>query len=391
MIKKQLLIVTLLVLSLSVMAKRYVVMVSLDGFRWDYCQWYDTPFLDRMAAEGVESGLIPSFPSKTFPNHYTIATGLTPDHHGIIGNSFLERSTGVAFKQSSTDPHFWGGEPLWVTAKKQGIKNAIFYWPGSEMKIQGMYPDLYHIYNDPARLSLEQRVHGMLDQLRKPESERPQLIMSYMNEPDKSGHDYGPQSKHTRAAVEKVDSLLNVLYDGIQALPYASEVDFIVLSDHGMALVTPEQQIRVSDYLKSEWIRAIKGDMPANIYANEQYPGAIDSIYNAIKDVPHLRVWKKTETNELGYGSNINCGDVIASPDMGWIFCDDSVYVGGMHGYDPAFLDMQAVFRAVGPDFKHVKRPHFRNVNVYPLVCRLLGMKPAENDGNIDEIMDILK
>lgn len=397
---KRLFLQLLLLLPLVASAKnndRYVVMISLDGFRWDYNQWYDTPLLDRMAAEGVEAGLVPSYPSKTFPNHYSIATGLVPDHHGIIHNTFLDPSNGKVFTLSTPetkmDPRYWGGEPLWLTAKRQGVRTAVFYWPGSDVAIQGEYPHVYHVYDQKPRLTPRERIDGMLEQLRKPEKERPHLIMGYMEEPDHTSHQYGPQHKNTRHVVEALDSLLADLYAGIKALPYADKVDFIVVADHGMAIITPEQTIPVSKYLKPEWYERIEGNMPALIYSRkEEGKNYTDSIYNALKDVLHLSVWKHGEMPaELSYGTNPRCGDVIASPDLGWIFWDGKTTVGGMHGFDPGFNEMHAVFRAVGPDFKNVSRPHFHNVNVYPLVCHLLGITPAPCDGSLEDIKDILK
>lgn len=372
---------------------RYVVIISLDGFRWDYNQWYNTPLLDLMARKGVESGLIPCFPSKTFPNHYSIATGLVPDHHGIIHNTFYERETGGKFslsnKETKMNPKYWHGEPVWLTAKRQGIKTAVFYWPGSDIAIQGEYPDIYHVYDKKPRLTMEERLEGIMCELKKPEKERPHLIMAYSEEPDHNGHVYGPQHKETRKAVEHVDSLLYGLYNDMMKLAFADKIDFLVVSDHGMAIITPEQKIPVSKYLRKEWYTAIEGNMPALIYANE---GCVDSIYNALKDVRHLSVWKKKDVPaELSYGTDKNCGDIIASPDLGWIFYDDVVTVGGMHGFDPGFNEMHAIFRAVGPDFKNMSIPHFRNVNIYPLLCELLGLKPANNDGSLEEIKHILK
>lgn len=371
---------------------RYVVMISLDGYRADYTQWYDTPLMDRMAEEGVEAGLIPCFPSKTFPNHYSIATGLTPDHHGIIANSFLERSTGTLFSlgnpATKSLPRFWGGEPLWLTAKHQGVRTSVFYWPGSDVCINGEYPDSYLVYDQMPRLSMEQRVDAIIRELQKPEDLRPHLIMGYMEEPDHSGHTFGPQDKRTRKAVQYVDSLLMKIYNSIHELSYGSQIDFLVVADHGMTLVTPEQTISVNQYLKSEWYEAVEGNMPANIYVRE---GCLDLVYDALKDVPHLTVWKKgTDAYGLRYGSNPNCGDIIASPDLGWIFWDGKTILGGMHGFDPAFNDMHALFRAIGPDFRNVSVPHFSNVNVYPLVCHILGITPSPNDGSLDNVRDIL-
>lgn len=382
----------MLILTFNALAKsdRCVVMISLDGCRWDYPQWYDTPFFDYLAEQGVEAGLIPSFPSKTFPNHYTIATGLYPNNHGIIGNSFLNRETGETFsisnKKTKNDGRYWGGEPIWLTAKHQGVKSAVFYWPGSDIEINGEYPDSYLVYDDPDHWSYDRRVDGILAVMQQ--KDHPQLIMGYMEEPDHNGHAYGPQAKETRQAVELMDSLLHRLYDGLMSLPYAENIDFLVVSDHGMTLVTPERQITIKNKLKPEWIKAVEGSSPANVYANE---GCTDSIYNALKNVDHLRVWKKGQVPEIfHYGTNLNCGDVIVSPDLGFVFDDAEVKASGQHGFDPYFNDMHAIFRAVGPDFKHIKTDHFPNIDVYPLICHLLGITPAPCDGKLEEVNHLL-
>lgn len=381
------------VMTVGAVSNRTVVMISLDGFRWDYPLWYDTPFFDKMAKHGVESGLVPSFPSKTFPNHYTLATGLYPDHHGIIANSFFDIERDVVFAisdpKTKSQERYWGGEPIWLTAKHQGVKTAVFYWPGSDVAIKGEYPDMYHVYDSANRLSMEERVDSMLAVMRQPKGKRPQLLMGYMEEPDHSGHVYSPHSKQARQAVEEQDALMERLYEGLMALPYSESIDFIVVSDHGMAVVTPDRKISVMDKIKPEWVNRIEGNIPAHIYAKE---GCRDSIYEALKNVDHLRVWKKGEVPEIfHYGKNKLCGDVIASPELGHIFTDGKVVESGQHGFDPYYSDMHALFRAVGPDFKNVKREHFKNVNVYPIVCHLLGIEPAKNDGNLEEMRDILK
>ena len=156
-------LILLFVMFLSLTAKAgddvYNVVISMDGFRWDYPLWYDTPFLDEVAQKGVSSSLIPSFPTKTFPNHYTLATGLYPDHHGIVANSFMDPETGKVFSlsnpETSGDPRYYGGEPIWLTAQKNGLHTAVFYWPGSDVPVQGKYPEIYHNYNDKPQLTFE--------------------------------------------------------------------------------------------------------------------------------------------------------------------------------------------------------------------------------------------
>lgn len=380
---------------LSACAKndQVTVIISLDGFRWDYTQWYDTPFLDRMAEEGVEAALIPSYPSKTFPNHYTLATGLYPDHHGIIGNKFINRATGKKFSLSNRevkhDARYYGGEPIWLTAQRQGLRTAVFYWPGSDVAVQGKYPDKYFNYDQEPRLTFGQRIDGILKQLRRPEAKRPQLIMAYFEQPDHNGHVYGPQAKQTRIAVMEIDKLISNLYERIQKLPISDNVNFIVVSDHGMTLTMPEKHIDARQYLKKEWYYDIEGDAPANVYARE---GCADSICQALQGVDHIRVWHRTEVPYyLHYGTNENVGDVVIDTELGWLFSDKKAEYGGTHGYDPSYNDMHALFRAVGPAFKHISLPHFPNVDVYPLLCHLLGIEPAPNDGSLNIVKRMLR
>ena len=380
---------------LSACAKndQVTVIISLDGFRWDYTQWYDTPFLDRMAEEGVEAALIPSYPSKTFPNNYTLATGLYPDHHGIIGNKFINRATGKKFSLSNRefkhDARYYGGEPIWLTAQRQGLRTAVFYWPGSDVAVQGKYPDKYFNYDQEPRLTFGQRIDGILKQLRRPEAKRPQLIMAYFEQPDHNGHVYGPQAKQTRIAVMEIDKLISNLYERIQKLPISDNVNFIVVSDHGMTLTMPEKHIDARQYLKKEWYYDIEGDAPANIYVRE---GCADSICQALQGVDHIRVWHRTEVPYyLHYGTNENVGDVVIDTELGWLFSDKKAEYGGTHGYDPSYNDMHALFRAVGPAFKHISLPHFPNVDVYPLLCHLLGIEPAPNDGSLNIVKRMLR
>lgn len=367
------------------------VIVSLDGFRWDYTQWYDTPFFDFMADNGVESALIPSFPSKTFPNHYTIATGLYPDHHGLIANNFYDDVNKEHFslgnKATKLNPDYYGGEPIWITAKKNGLKTSVIYWPGSDVKICGMFPDMYYEYDKEPRLTFDGRVNKAIEILKN--NERPDLLMLYFDQPDTFGHNFAPYGKRTRKVVGEMDALIKRLYDGIVEAGLKEEINLIVTSDHGMTPVLPSNLVDASKYLKVEWIDIIEGNLPANIYVKEGYA---DSVYNALKDVPNIRTYKKQDVpSYLHYGTHHRCGDIIVIPDLGWIFSDRPSKSLGAHGYDPSYFDMHAMFRAIGPSFKHIKFPHFSNVNVYPLLCKLLNIKPAKNDGNIDNVKAIIK
>lgn len=387
MTRKVLFLVVLLMSGMvSVLAKKTTIVISCDGFRWDYSEMYDTPFLDLMARQGVKGELVPSFPSKTFPNHYTLATGLRPEHHGIIANSFLNRATGARFSLSNPktkyDARFYHGEPLWLTAQRQGLHTAVFYWPGSDVAVGGHYPDLWHSYDEKPHLTFTQRVDGIMQQLTAKKS--PDLIMAYFEEPDASGHSYGPQAKQTRAAVENIDSLLGSLWTRIGKAGLQDQVNLVVVSDHGMTWFTPSRQITVGRYLHKDWYQSIEGNLPANIYAAQRWQQ--DSIVAALSHVAHLHVWRKADIPQwLHYQSDPNIGDVLVLPDEGFLFTDETCHDEGVHGFDPAYSDMHALFRAVGPDVRVGENiGAFSNTAVYALVCRLLGISPAPNDGMED-------
>ena len=374
----------------------YTVIISLDGLRWDYLDTYDVPFMQQLAREGVKAVMQPSFPSKTFPNHYTLATGLTPDHHGIITNTFWDRERGVEFSLGNKDTrskgYYYGGDPVWLTAKHQGVKTATVFWVGSDVAIQGEHPTYWLDYQTQ-QIGFEERVDEILRLLRLPEKDRPHLVMAYFEEPDRSGHNYGPMHRLTRRALEDMDLLLSKMWARIQLLPIASQVNLIITGDHGMTSVDPKRFVDIDDVLPKHWYERFCNDYPTLIYASA--PQYVDSICDALQHVDHIRAWKKADIPAyLGYGTNKNMGDVVVLPDVGWLFADKpSKKQRGSHGFDHTAADMQVGFRAVGPDFKvgYEKPDRFRNVCIYPLLCYLLGVTPSPNDGNLDEVIDMLR
>ena len=374
----------------------YTVIISLDGLRWDYLDTYDVPFLNQLAREGVKAVMQPSFPSKTFPNHYTLATGLTPDHHGVIANTFWDRERGVEFslgnKETRADGRYYGGDPVWLTAKHQGVKTAAVFWVGSDVAVNGEHPTYWRDYQTQ-QLDFPDRVAEIIRLLKLPEQDRPHLVMAYFEEPDRSGHNYGPMNRMTRRALEELDLLLSNLWARIQLLPIADKVNFIVTGDHGMTSVDPKRFVDIDDVLPKHWYERFCNDYPTLIYASA--PQYVDSIYDALQGVDHIRAWKKADIPAyLGYGTNKNMGDVVVLPDVGWLFADKpSKKQRGSHGFDHTAADMQVGFRAIGPDFKvgYEKPDRFRNVCVYPLLCYLLGVTPSPNDGTLDEVRDMLR
>lgn len=372
----------------------YTVIVSLDGFRWDYPLMYRAPFLEFMAKNGVSASMLPSFPSKTFPNHYTMATGLVPDHHGIVANSFYDPDRKVTYSmnipETRNDASYYGGEPIWITAQKQGVKTGNLYWVGSDIAVKGQHPTYYRVYAQQPRLTYAERIAETLALLRKPEEERPRLVMVYMEEPDHTGHHHGPASPQACDCVQSMDALMEELWKGLQTLPIAGRVNLIVTSDHGMTSTDPERIVRPSDYLRPEWYEKIDGNLPALIYTKK---GKREQVYRALKDVPHIRVWKREEIPAyLQYGTNPRVGDIVVLPDLGWLFQETNKTLPGSHGYDPTYSDMHVMFRAMGPDFKQgFVSPRFHNVDLYPLLARLLKITPEQTDGKIERISQILR
>ena len=372
----------------------YTVVVSCDGFRWDFSIMYDTPTLDMLAKKGIQSDMQPTYPASTFPNHYAIATGLYPDHHGLVNNTFwdpdLQLTYAVGNPVTGQDPRFFGGEPIWLTAERQGVKSATIYWVGSDLKDDSRHASYWYDYAKKPLLTPDERVQKALEYLQLPEPERPHFIMVYFEEPDNTQHTYGPNCEQTRQAVKETDEAVGKLYAGLMQLPIASKINFIVLSDHGMALEDPSRVINPHDYLQPEWYDKMVISIPTYIFTKPQYR---ETVYNALKDLPHLTVWKKEEIPAyLHYGTNRRIGDILVAPDMGWEFRDTPRNGLGAHGYDPTDVDMHSLFRAVGPAFKqgYIAR-QFENVDIYPLLCHIMGIQPAPNDGDFNRIKHILK
>lgn len=374
--------------------KHYTVIVSLDAFRWDYPHIHHTPHLDEMAKAGVSATMLPSYPASTFPNHYTLATGLVPDHNGIVNNSFWDmakqREYSMGDPITRNDPGYYLGEPIWITAQKQGVKTGNVYWVGSDIAIKGTLPTYHKVWAQTPRLTFEERVDEVIRLLSLPETERPRLVMAYFEEPDHTGHSFGPRGKETGAVVARLDSLMGNLWKRIRELPIGNEVNLIVTSDHGMTEISDERFVNINDYVKPEWCEKITASSPTSIFTKKGYR---DSVLFALKGVNHLHVWKKEEVPaELMYGSSDRLGDVIVAPELGWQFGTEPRHLDGAHGYFPQSPDMQVIFRACGPDFKvNYTAESFVNVDIYTLLSHLLGITPEQTDGQWKRVKSVLR
>lgn len=371
----------------------YVVLVSLDGFRWDYVKHFKTPNLNAIANEGVHArSMKPSYPTKTFPNHYSIVTGLYPDHHGIINNSFYDPLLQKSFSLSGTaktDAQFYGGDPIWNVAEKQGLKTASFFWPGSDTGEKS--PSIYRKYD--GRVSYSNRIDTVIDWLNLPEKDRPHLITLYFDEPDHTGHTFGPLSIENEKMVMKMDSVVGVLVHKLDALPIGNKINLIVVSDHGMAAISDSKKVAILDYLKPNWLGYHQVINPImSIQAKE---GCKDSIAQALKKVPHIKFWATKDLPiRFHYGSNPRVLDFVieAKRNYSLVKNKNQKIGGGTHGYDNNNKDMQAIFYAKGPAFmKGKKIVSFQNVSVYPLIAAILGLQIEKVDGSLQEVKPLLR
>jgi predicted AlkP superfamily pyrophosphatase or phosphodiesterase len=377
--------------------KHYVVLVSLDGFRYDYAKKYGATHLLAIAAKGasVPEGMIPAYPSLTFPNHYTLVTGLYPEHHGIVGNSFYDPARKEKYSytdpKASQDGSWYGGTPLWSLAEKQGMRSACFFWPGSEAEIAGERPTYYLHYDD--HYPDEARIDQVIAWLKLPPEQRPHFITLYYPEVDHAGHEFGPDAPQTAAAVKKLDALMGTLEKDLTALHLP--VDLIIVSDHGMAKI------------QGGWIDLDKFAPMDNLvtvgqslYAPDEAAAQAAYVKLRAADGSFLVYRRANVPAELHFNSNPREGDpvIVAQgpyairaqappPDR-----EDRAPTAGNHGFDPFTMpEMKAVFYAEGPDIRrNVKLKSFENVNVYPLIVKILGLDSQPVDGSLNVLGGIL-
>lgn len=384
--------------SIEKQQKPYVILISLDGFRWDLADKYDAKHLKQLRAAGVQADYLkPSFPSLTFPNHYTIVTGLYPSHHGIVDNIFYDKARSVLYRKSdkkmAVDSSWYGGKPLWVLAEQQKMLSAVFYWPGSEISMDGFRPTYYYNYNEI--MPIDQRVGIVGDWLRLPAEKRPHFIALYFPQVDKAAHNYKPESDETKAAVQMVDEAIGRLVKEAKAtnLP----INFIVVSDHGMTTVDRENTIPLPKAIASEKFIVPPGNSMLHVYAREK--AAVKPTFKALKaeakdyDVYRLKDIPKSWHYNKREDWYKRVGDLILIPHLPKVFNINNVKPDiGQHGFDPAIKDMHATFYAWGPQFKEgLKIAAFENVAIYPLITKILGLTYHQKiDGKLKVLAPIL-
>ncbi len=384
----------------------YVIMVSFDGFRYDYVDKFNATNFKRLRKNGTQAeGLIPVFPSKTFPNHYSIVTGLYAGHHGLVDNNFFDPNRNEFYEMRNnarkTDPYYYGGNPLWKLAREQGIKSASFFWVGSELPQPGLHPDYYYPYDETVADTV--RIRQVINWLKLPENERPHLITLYFSSPDHQGHTYGPSSNETRLAVIRADQMIGILMEALKNM--SLPVNIIVVSDHGMEELkeTVETYIFLDEILnrRDTAIKVSNGGTQAHIYISDKTK--VDSLYHQLKTgSKKYSIYKRDEFPKHWHYNSPRAGDILITANPGYYIIDQerksflpSIQGGkffGTHGYDASVVkNMRGIFYAAGPNIKSGKRiPAFENIHIYPLIAYVLGLTTPAVDGELRVLKDII-
>jgi predicted AlkP superfamily pyrophosphatase or phosphodiesterase len=374
-----------------------VVLVSLDGFRWDYLDRVVAPNLQRLAARGARAQwMTASFPTKTFPNHYTMVTGLHPGTHGIVANNMRDSLLG-SFRLSDTiaqrDARWWGGEPIWRTVQRQGKRAAAYYWPGSEAAIGGAHPWRWMPFDDDAPNA--PRVDSVLAWLSLPKGQAPSVVTLYYSDVDHAGHTYGPDAPQTDSAIARVDSMIGRLMDGLATRGLSRSVNVIVVSDHGMIETPASRLIVLDDYINLADVEVVDWTPVGAVVPK---PGKEAAVYAALaKAHPQLKVYRKGEVPaHFHFNSHARITPLVLVAEPGWSITSRSRVAtwrgGASHGWDPAARGMGALFVAAGPAFREgVTVAPFSNIHLYELMSHILGVTPAPNDGALDSVRHVLR
>jgi len=363
------------------------ILVSIDGFRADYLRRGLTPNLTALAAQGISGSMRPSFPTKTFPNHYALVTGLRPDRNGIVGNKMEDpRRPGETFTMKNDQDSFWWdeSEPLWAAAEKAGIRTATLFWPGSVVAYDDFRPEDWFPFDE--NVTMTQRVDTALDWVRRPASIRPRFIALYFDTVDTAGHRHGPDSPELDQALKDVDAQIGRLRGGLAEL--RQPANLVIVADHGMAATSAGRVVMIRDIAD-----------PADYHVVDEGPVALidpvpghDAALAAklLKPIPHVHCLRKADLpDRLHYGHNPRVAAFVCEADMGWLLLEkisDKWGVDkGSHGYDNQAPEMQALFIASGPDIAPKGRiPAFDNVDVYALLRDLLGLPPRTDVDGTD-------
>ena len=378
-------------------ADEYVLLISMDGFRYDYLDKANTPNFDKLVNTGASAkALIPVFTSKTFPNHYSIATGMYAENHGLIANTFfandLNKQYSIRDRNAVENGAFYGGEPIWVTAESQNVISASYFWVGSEAVIKGLQPTYWKKYNQ--KVSFESRIDSVISWYSKPVQSRPRLILLYFHEPDWTGHEYGPNSNETISQIENMDNVFGNLISKISKLSIYNNLNIIIVSDHGMTDVKPDRTIDLSLVTDLSNMR-VNGSGPT-VFISSESKKQLKQTYKQLKNIDNADVyWKQNIPKRFHYRNHVRIPDLLVVANEGWSLMPlghGSSTPKGSHGYDNQLDNMKAIFMAKGPSFKKgYRRDEFENIHIYPLITHILGIKSYPNiDGDLEQVKDLL-
>ena len=381
------------------MNKPYVILISADGFRADFTELYEAKKLQALSSSGVRGKyMTPSYPSVTFPNHYSIATGLYPAHHGLVDNSYIDVASGAFYnmgnKKMVAEGKWYGGTPLWVLAEKQKMISASFYWVGSEADIQGIKPTYHYIYND--KIDIATRIKAVKDWLSLPEDQRPHFITFYFPDVDHDAHTYGPDDIRVKKSVQFVDSSINAIQESLASLNLP--INYIFVSDHGMAKVDNVNTKPLPASIDTASFTVPWGDTQLHLYAKDK--SKVEPTYNALKKDTSVTVYTLDETPAYWHYKKADdkfnrLGDLIVVPHFPKVFNLSKGKASlGKHGFDNHMPEMRASFMAWGPAFKNgLTIDGFENVNIYPIVAHILGLAYDKKtiDGKFEVLKPILK
>ena len=384
-----------------------LLLISIDAYRADYINRGLSPTLAMLARDGVQAdSMQPSFPSLTFPNHYTLVTGLRPDHHGIVNNTMVDPQLGkfsLSNRKAVSDGRWWDeGTPIWETADAHGLRTATMFWPGSEANIEGHHPDDWKPFD--GTVSADARVDQILAWLNVAADRRPTFLTLYFDAVDHAGHKYGPDTPQVNDALRSTDAALARLVRGLKQDGLFDQMNIIIVADHGMASVPLANSVMIDTLVPIDKMQTVSMGILAGFNPKTEAPtGANDfaAIERTLEQPQqHMRCWDKTRVpKRFVYGSNPRVPKLLCLADVGWRITTSEYAAShagnisiGEHGYDNADPLMQAVFVAHGPSFLNgVKVPAFPNVDVYPLMTHLLQIPAAPNDGDYDAVKDMLK
>ena len=371
------------------------ILISFDGFRWDYLNRGLTPNFDNLISSGVKAkSLKMSFPTKTFPNHYTIVTGQYPENHGIIENNIFDKKTNKKFRINDTtevtNPMWYKGEAIWETARKQNKITASYFWPGSELKDTSRQPNYFEKYEHTR--PYEKRIDGVIDWLKLPIDKRPELITLYFDIVDSKGHEFGPNSPELDSSLVLADNLIGEIILKLKKEKLFATTNFVIVSDHGMTEISLSKVINLQKTLSGE--KVFTQWYGPNLMIESENPEKL--IQKLKSELKNCNVYLKSEIpKRFNFSKNENISSILIMADLGYSLTSrnltsrDSTNFGkGNHGYDNDEMEMHGIFIASGPSFKkNLKIETFENIEIYPFLCKILKINPSKNiDGKINSL-----